>query len=286
MGTVLDERPFQNDPWLTRPLRLGSTVIRAAGLVHNVPALDPAAMRVLGTFGLIYMLRVDGFYCDGNGAEELLKDGDLVWIHPGLPHAYGPWQGRDWTQIYVVMDGPWWTQLATDGVLDPQRPVTHAAPVELWRRRFERVFESRGASERSTAMRTVGALQQLMLDLLATYFESQRPPEDAWLEESQRLLGDVRPGALPLTPQDVARRVGLSYENFRKQFAARVGRSPGQFQKRRRIEWACAAIYQGRHSFKALAADLGFCDVFHFSKAFKQVAGETPSEFRRRTRGH
>lgn len=281
-----EDRPFQNDPWLTRPLVVGENVIRAAGLVHNVPALDPAAMRVLGTFGLIYMLRVDGFYCDANGAEDHLQSGDVVWIQPGLAHAYGPWSGRDWTQIYVVMEGPTWTQWAAERVLDPHRPVTRAAPVDLWRRRFERVFEARGAGDRATALRTFGGLLQLMLDLLATHTESQRSPEDMWLEESQRLLGEVRPGQAGLTPQEVAKKVGLSYENFRKQFAARVGRSPGQFQKRRRIERACAAIYQGEPSFKHLAADLGFCDVFHFSKAFKQVVGETPSEFRQRTRGH
>lgn len=280
------DRPFQNDPWLTRPLAVGGTVIRAAGLVHNVPALDRNAMRVLGTFGLIYMVRVDGFYCDANGTEERLSSGDVVWIHPGLAHAYGPSEGRDWTQIYVVMEGAPWLHWAAERVLDPQRPVTRAAPVDLWRRRFERVFEVRGAGDRATALRTVGALTQLMLDLLATHSEAQRSAEDEWLEESQRLLGDIRPGQALLTPQAVARRVGLSYENFRKQFAGRTGRSPGQFQKRRRIERACAAIYQGEHSFKHLAADLGFCDVFHFSKAFKQVVGETPSEFRQRTRGH
>jgi len=30
---------------------------------------------------------------------------------------------------------------------------------------------------------------------------------------------------------------------------------------------------------------LEFCDVFHFSKAFKQVMGLTPSEFRQKAHG-
>jgi AraC-like DNA-binding protein len=36
---------------------------------------------------------------------------------------------------------------------------------------------------------------------------------------------------------------------------------------------------------KQIADDLGFCDVFHFSKAFKQVVGTTPSDYRRRVSG-
>lgn len=277
---------FRTEPWLTRPVTVGASTIKAAGLVHNVPALDPSAMRVLGTFGLIYMVHVDGFYCDGNGLRHDLRSGDALWIHPDLPHAYGPWQGRDWVQIYVVMEGAQWERWAAERVLDPRRPVMHAEPVDTWRRRFEEVFRPAAAGQRATGLRTMGGFLQLALDLLATHAEAQRAPGDAWLEESQRLLGEIRPGAAPLTPQDVARKVGLSYENFRKQFAARMGMSPGQFQKRRRIERACASIYQGEHSFKALANDLGFCDVFHFSKAFKQIAGDTPSEFRRRARGH
>mgnify|MGYP002260660693 CR=1 FL=1 len=79
--------------------------------------------------------------------------------------------------------------------------------------------------------------------------------------------------------------MGLSYENFRKQFAARTGVSPGAFQKRKRIDRACSAIYQGGRTLKQLAEELEFCDVFHFSKAFKQIVGSTPSEFRRKVRG-
>jgi AraC-like DNA-binding protein len=107
---------------------------------------------------------------------------------------------------------------------------------------------------------------------------------EAWFEQSLRLLGQRRAGAWA-TPQAVAREVGLSYENFRKRFAALGGESPGQYQKRRRLEWACAAIYQGERSLKQIADELGFCDVFHFSKAFKQVVGTTPSEYRTRVRG-
>jgi AraC-like DNA-binding protein len=107
---------------------------------------------------------------------------------------------------------------------------------------------------------------------------------ELWLEQSLQLLGH-RGADGWLTPQHVAKTVGLSYENFRKRFVQLSGESPGQYQRRRRIESACAAIYHGEHSMKEIASGLGFCDVFHFSKAFKQVVGTTPSEYRRRVSG-
>jgi AraC-like DNA-binding protein len=42
---------------------------------------------------------------------------------------------------------------------------------------------------------------------------------------------------------------------------------------------------KGDRSIKQIADELGFCDVFHSSKAFKQVVGTTPSEYRWRVRG-
>jgi AraC-like DNA-binding protein len=241
-------------------------------------------MRVLGSFGLIYMVEVEGYYLDASGADLELRSGDVVWIHPGLAHAYGPTSGTAWTQIYVILEGLQWEQWAASGLLDPRQPVTHAAPVDYWQSRLREVFPIGGTHDSATTLHTMGAIWQLIPDLLAAQEESTRSADDAWFRESQRLLGE-RQIDRSLTPQAVARAVGLSYENFRKRFADRMGVSPGQYQKQRRIDHARAAIYQGTHSFKALADELGFCDVFHFSKTFRQIVGKTPSEFRRKARG-
>ena len=276
---------MQNEPWLTRPITVGATKILAAGQVRDVAGIRPDAMRIMGSYGLIYMIDARGYYQDANGVEATLRTGDVVWIQPGVAHAYGPMPGESWTQIYLILEGSQWQQWAREGVLNLRRPVTHAEPVDYWRRRFAEIFTPQEAPERAVALRTMGATIQLVSDLLATQEEAERSQEDDWFTTSQQLLGEGR-GEERLTPQAVAREVGLSYESFRKRFVEKSGESPGQFQKRRRIEHACASIYQGNRSLKALADDLGFCDVFHFSKTFRQVTGETPSDFRRRVRGN
>lgn len=273
-----------DEPWLTRPVSLGETRIVAAGQVRDVPGIDPKSMRIMGNYGLIYMVEANGYYRDGNGVNADLHSGDVIWIHPGLAHAYGPRKGEGWTQIYVILEGAQWERWASEGVLDPRKAITHAEPVDYWRRRLADIFKSREAPDRATALRMMGATIQLVGDLLAAEADANKSREDEWLVESQQLLGDRR-GEQQLSPQQVARQVGLSYESFRKRFVEKLGVSPGQFQKRRRIEHACAAIYQGNLSLKELADELGFCDVFHFSKTFRQVAGETPSNFRQRVRG-
>jgi AraC-like DNA-binding protein len=278
---------FRNYPWLRTPLRTKAGELRLAGAVEDVPALDPDAMRVLGSYSLVFMLEVDGFYVDAHGLRRDLRPGDAITVLPDLAHAYGPKTGRSWRQIYVVFDGPIFELLRESGVLSAARPVWHLEPVDYWRRRLEEVFHledgTNGTTE-TTAMRALGRFVHLLTDMAATSAEAVRPASEQWLEDALQRLARRGPRGWP-TPQTVAREVGLSYENFRKQFARRTGESPGQYQKRRRIDHACAAIYQGSHGFKELADELGFCDVFHFSKAFRQVVGETPSAFRKKVHG-
>ena len=275
---------MQDESWLTQPVSLGETRIVAAGQVRDVEGIKPSSMRIMGAYGLIYMADAQGYYQDANGLNAALRTGDVVWLHPGLAHAYGPNPGESWTQIYLIFEGAQWVRWAAEGVLDPHRALTHAEPVDYWRRRIAEIFQARETPRPASALRMVGATLQLVTDLLAADEEARGSRDDDWLIESQHLLGDRR-ALPPLAPQAVARAVGLSYESFRKRFAERLGESPGQYQKRRRIEHACAAIYQGNRSFKALVEELGFCDVFHFSKTFRQVTAETPSAFRRRVRG-
>lgn len=156
--------------------------------------------------------------------------------------------------------------------------------MDLWFSRLRELLAPGTAGAPAQALRTLARFTDLLVEMALSDAKAREKPADNWLEDSLRLLGEPRREAW-LRPQEVAKRLGLSYESFRKQFAARTGQAPGQFQKERRIDLACAAIYQGEDNFKALAEQLGFCDVYHFSKAFSKVVGSPPSAYRRTVRG-
>lgn len=276
---------FVARPWLESPLSTPAGELQLAGALEDTPGIDPTSMRVLGSFGLAYILAADGYYTDANGTKRDLGGGDVILIVPELAHAYGPKPGTRWRHLYFVFEGPQFELWRKQGLLDAARPVWRAEPVEFWARRLEETVRPDEGHGRAAALRSFGRFLDVLAGLLAVRDADRRETgAGAWLEESQRFLST--PGADGwLTPQAVAPKVGLSYENFRKQFAARTGMSPGQFQKRKRIERAQSAIYHGDRTLKELAEELEFCDVFHFSKAFKQVAGMTPSDFRRKVRG-
>ena len=79
--------------------------------------------------------------------------------------------------------------------------------------------------------------------------------------------------------QAVARELGMSYETFRKKFRAYTGKAPGRYVSQIVANRACELLYAGNMSVKEVAATLGFCNEFHFSRRFKAITGQSPSRF-------
>jgi len=272
-------------PWLESPLRTPLGEIELAGLLQNVAGIEPERMRILRRFTIVLMVEGRGYYQDERGTRLEVGPGDVILVFPEIAHAYGPLPGSPWTQIYFVFGGPQFELWRTRGLFSPDHPVWRLGSVDYWRQRLSEVVRSESTHLVGAPLRAMGRFLQVLLEMSAADGEARGPANgEAWLEKSRRLLGDRSAAGWP-APQVVAREVGLNYESFRKRFAQLTGESPGRYQKRRRLDWACAAIYQGEHSLKQIADELGFCDVFHFSKAFKQEIGLTPSDYRRRVQG-
>lgn len=270
--------------WLESPLTTEAGVLQLAGLLQNAPGIDPRSMRVLGSFALVLLVAGKGYYQDARGTRRDLVPGDVVVVFPDVPQAYGPSGPGGWTQVYFVFAGPQFELWRQSGLLRPDHPVLRVGAAPYWRERLAHVLEGDPQGRRGGGIRALGRLVEVVAELIAADAEARSPGRDRWLERSLMLLGH-RTAQGWLAPQDVAREVGLTYESFRKRFVQLSGESPGQYQRRRRLDWARAAIYQGDRTIKQIADELGFCDVFHFSKAFKQVVGTTPSDYRRRVRG-
>lgn len=286
---------FRAEPWLESPLRTAVGELQLAGMLRNIAGIDPRAMRILGSYALVLMAAGRGYFCDARGTKRNLEPGDAVLVYPEIAHAYGPAEGGEWTQVYFVFAGAQFDLWRKKGLLKPEEPVWRVGAPDYWRQRLEGVIRGQAAEAGTAArveargavgaVRALGKFLEVLTEMMAAHAaRGSEAAREAWLERSMRLLAERRGGTW-LPPQAVAREVGLSYENFRKRFAQLSGESPGHYQKRRRLESACAAIYHGERTLKEIADELGFCDVFHFSKAFKQVVGATPSEYRERVRG-
>jgi AraC family transcriptional regulator len=82
----------------------------------------------------------------------------------------------------------------------------------------------------------------------------------------------------------IAREVGLSEYHFFRLFKEVYGVSPYQFLLQKRIEAGCTLLANLDHSVSEIALDLGFADLFSFSKSFRKIKGISPTDYRGKKR--
>ena len=252
--------------------------------VRNAAGVSIPPWRVYGRYALVYLYDGAGFYADNTGARQALGPGDLIVVRPDLPHAYGATPEDEWREYYLSFDGPVFDLWARAGLLlDAARPVYHLEPVDEWLRRFTGVFAASvtpGNPDAATSLREVCRLQTLLADILRENRTDRLalPADQRWVAQARALLE----GGLA-SLEEIARRLRVTPEGFRKRFTRLAGQSPARYRTARRIDRACELLSgPDRPTIKEVAARTGFDDEFHFSRRFKAMTGESPNRFRQR----
>ncbi len=87
-----------------------------------------------------------------------------------------------------------------------------------------------------------------------------------------------------LTQASVARTVGLSPQAFCRFFRESTGRPFHQYVNELRIAHACSALVNTERSVSEVAFHAGFNNLANFNRRFRELVGQTPSQYRK-TRG-
>jgi transcriptional regulator GlxA family with amidase domain len=103
---------------------------------------------------------------------------------------------------------------------------------------------------------------------------------DAEAEAARHLLG--REYARAVTLDELAREVNLSRRSLTRRFRAAYGTSPMAYQKGLRMRAAETMLRSTDLQIQQIAHEVGFSDIYQFSKAFRRHTGRTASEVRGR----
>jgi len=87
--------------------------------------------------------------------------------------------------------------------------------------------------------------------------------------------------ARPLSVAEVAAQVHLSPRHLTRVLRAFTGIAPAQYVEKARIDRAALLLRRTDDPIKQVAAQVGYADVHHFTRAFRRVAGCAPGAFRR-----
>jgi len=105
-------------------------------------------------------------------------------------------------------------------------------------------------------------------------------------EESNRRMLRARDAmdrgyAQPLNVASLARIAHTSEAHFIRTFKATFAETPHRYLQRRRVERAMFLLRQTDRSVTEISLDVGFFSLGTFSRTFREIVGESPSDFRR-----
>jgi AraC-like DNA-binding protein/quercetin dioxygenase-like cupin family protein len=193
-----------------------------------------------------------------------------VWVPAQLTHAIDMLADSEMRTLYFDLD--WLTREGHHRRLR-QEFVVHVSP--LLQQAILALFDGDHHPARA------GLLVRLVMLELRQAGDSTSfiplPQEPRCRRAAQMVL------AAPAAANDIdtlAGRVGTSARTLSRRFAAETKLSFKAWCQRARIAAAIEQLTSGRHgSIKQLASALGYASVPAFSHAFRQVTGQSPTEF-------
>jgi len=137
----------------------------------------------------------------------------------------------------------------------------------------------------SAARFAADAAARLLLAQSMSPGETPPPPEEIEnLMLFRRVLGHIEEHlSEPLTLPRLAKVAHLHPTYFSNLFSRRLGFSPIQYCLHRRIERAKELLWGRDARLDEIAQQVGFRDVYYFSKMFKRHTGMPPSDYRRQS---
>jgi AraC-like DNA-binding protein len=235
--------------------------------------------RVLEEFAIVYLLEGSGTYSDELNGARTVRQGDVIVLFPGLEHSYERGPGATWSESFIVFQGNLFHQLERDGLLKRDEPVLSPGLDSDLVATFAAIIRDYRQAVHGSDAHFAARIHMLLADIVAKH----RRHSDAATHDKIALARAYLAEQLhrPLDVAQVARRLDMTYGTFRKFFSRTVGIAPARYRALLRIDEAKRLLIETRLSLAEIAERIGYCDRYFFARQFKQLAHQTPGEFRR-----
>ncbi len=220
---------------------------------------------------------INGDYVHVNGPALFLTD-------PGVPHFFGCIE--DETIIYheFTFTAPFknWDALIT-AIFEKSKTIERHRQLNIQQclnlsKLLHRVLEI-GFEKGVHARISIGALlYQALFEIFQMHLDEIIETRDIW-EELRLYIDQHAEEALSL--KELSERIHLSPKHVSRQFSRRFGLPPMQYKKKLLIEKAQTLLSTSNQNLDSIADSLGYCDLGHFCKVFKEQTGLTPSQFKK-----
>ena len=249
----------------------------SCGFMRKLTAERSQLNYVIPYYSCFVLLSGSGSYSDENGFSAPLSAGSVVQRLPDFRHSTAVDGDGNWLEFYVSFGRGVAQSLSHLGLIDQSFPVMQASVTPKDIQSFEELIREMKLADDKSLFDLLIKVQMISFSLTHGHkhqrFFMQNDPIDFAVQQinasPERHLGG----------REIAEELHMSYENFRKQFRMRTGKSPTAYQIERRMQTAKLMLLDGS-SVKEVASRLGYSDAFIFSKQFHKHTGVSPTSLR------
>ncbi|GHO68151.1 transcriptional regulator [Ktedonobacter sp. SOSP1-52] len=234
----------------------------------------------------IYCAEGEGWVILERGKKQRIPKGRLLVIPAKTPHIYGASEDDPWS-IY-------WFHLKGEAVVNFVQqfdmlnatlhvPSTQATKIINLFEECYSILQYKGYSLRHY-LYVSQALHYLLGMCILLHGEAQEDDNKKEVIERaiQYMLEQIQSS---LTLDDLAHHVNLSKPHFIHMFKQVTGYSPIDYYLRLKMQRSCLYLDMTNASIKEVSKSVGIHDPYYFSRVFRKVIGQSPSDYRRSRQG-
>ncbi len=236
--------------------------------------------RVLHEYQLVYITQGRGVFSSDSTPEKQVGKGRLMVLFPGQWHTYRPLRQTGWTEYYIGFEGPAIDAIAKDGFLSREQQVLeigiHEELVSLFTRALAVAEADKIAAQQylsGIVLHMIGMVLSISKNKVSGMSDVNQKIEQAKIIMSENVSGNA-------DPEELARRLNISYSWFRRAFKEYTGYAPAKYFHQLKLRKAKQMLVDTTLTVKEISFCLGFQSTEHFFAFFKKHTGFTPLEYR------
>lgn len=224
---------------------------------------------------------------DSKGVTQTyqIKSGQGFMLFPGQISTYVADKNLPWEYAWLEFDGLKVREMIEIAGITKDSPIYHANSKDLRQNMMEEMLYIVKNADKSP-LHLIGHLY-LFLDYMTRSAETMRLKQggrlrDFYIKEAlsfieQNFQNDI-------SVEDIAAFCGLNRSYFGKIFHDTIGKSPQEFLMSYRMQKATELLKLTQLSIGDIGNAVGYPNQLHFSRAFKNVYGVSPREWRNANR--
>ena len=243
----------------------------------------PQTGRILNEYQLVYITKGSGYFSSQSCKSQKINAGTMILLFPGEWHSYYPDRETGWDEYWVGFRGIHIDKRVEKKFFTKEEPLHRIGLSATIVGLYEDILKF--ASEEKSGYQQM--ISSIVLHILGSvyYKEKNNSFTNTYvvdkINEARILMKENIED--PLSPEEIAARLGLGYSWFRRMFKEYTGVSPAQYQLQQKLLRAKELLTSTPLTSSEIAYSLHFENAGQVSTFFKKKEGVTPSEFRDRT---